>query len=116
MGEIESAPDKVIIGPQPGPQTAFFASAADIAIYGGTAGGGETFAELLECSRHVHVPGFGAVIFRRTTPQIRNEGGLWDESLTAVSARLVPNHRRDTGGDVLRPRLGFGGYAENGKQ
>jgi predicted phage terminase large subunit-like protein len=81
MGEIESAPDKVIIGPQPGPQTAFLASAADIAIYGGAAGGGKTFAELLECSRHVHVPGFGAVIFRRTTPQIRNEGGLWDESL-----------------------------------
>jgi hypothetical protein len=37
--------------------------------------------ELLEATRHVHVPGFGAVIFRRTTAQIRNEGGLWDESL-----------------------------------
>ena len=81
MGEIESGSPQTIIGPQPGPQTQFLASAADIAIYGGAAGGGKTFAELLECSRHVHVPGYGAVIFRRTTPQIRNEGGLWDESL-----------------------------------
>lgn len=37
-------------------------------------------------------------------------------SLTLVSVRLVPNHRRDTGRDILRPRLGFGGDAENGKQ
>jgi predicted phage terminase large subunit-like protein len=26
-------------------------------------------------------PEFGAVFFRRTSPQIRNEGGLWDESV-----------------------------------
>jgi len=81
MGEVENGSARVVIGPQPGPQSQFLASSADIAIYGGAAGGGKTFAELLECLRHVHVPGFGAVIFRRTTPQIRNEGGLWDESL-----------------------------------
>lgn len=33
----------------------------------------------------MHNPGFGAVFFRRTTVQIRNEGGLWDES-----AKLYP--------------------------
>jgi Terminase large subunit, T4likevirus-type, N-terminal/Anti-CBASS protein Acb1-like len=68
------------IGPQPGPQTQFLSSPADIAIYGGAAGGGKTFAELLEPLRHVSNKDFGAVIFRRTTPQITNEGGLWDES------------------------------------
>lgn len=31
--------------------------------------------------RHVANPDFGAVIFRRTSPQITNEGGLWDESV-----------------------------------
>jgi len=30
-------------------------------------------------------PGFGAVIFRRTGPQITNEGGLWDESVKMYS-------------------------------
>ena len=68
------------IRPQPGPQESFLATAADIAIYGGAAGGGKTFALLLEPLRHKDVPGFGAVIFRRTSTQIRQEGGLWDES------------------------------------
>lgn len=68
------------IRPQPGPQTTFLASPADIAIYGGAAGGGKTWALLMEPLRHIENPQFGAVFFRRTTPQIRNEGGLWDES------------------------------------
>jgi predicted phage terminase large subunit-like protein len=40
----------------------------------------KSWALLLEPLRHVSNPGFGAVIFRRTTVQIRNEGALWDES------------------------------------
>ncbi|WP_279141295.1 phage terminase large subunit [Sphingomonas paucimobilis] len=68
------------IRPQPGPQTAFLATPADIAIYGGSAGGGKTWALLLEDLRHIGNPGFGSVTFRRSTVQIRNEGGLWDES------------------------------------
>lgn len=39
--EIE---DAVVIGPQPGPQTAFAACPADIAILGGAAGGGKALA------------------------------------------------------------------------
>lgn len=69
------------IRPQEGPQSQFLASSADIAIYGGGAGGGKTWALLMEPLRHVANPDFGAVFFRRTTVQIRNEGGLWDESV-----------------------------------
>ncbi|WP_267902631.1 terminase large subunit domain-containing protein [Sinorhizobium meliloti] len=29
---------------------------------------------------HITNPQFGAVFFRRSTVQVRNEGGLWDES------------------------------------
>lgn len=72
-------PGRTII-PQVGPQTTFLSSPADIAIYGGAAGGGKTWALLMEPLRHVHNSGFGAVTFRRSTVQIRNEGGLWDES------------------------------------
>lgn len=68
------------IRPQKGPQEAFLASSADIAIYGGSAGGGKTWGLLFEPIRHIDKPGFGAVFFRRNTVQIRNEGGLWDES------------------------------------
>lgn len=68
------------IRPQPGPQEAFLGSPADIAIYGGSAGGGKTWALLMEPLRHTHNSRFGATIFRRNTVQVRNEGGLWDES------------------------------------
>ena len=53
---------------------------ADIAIYGGAAGSGKSFAMLLEPLRHISNPNFGAVVFRRTSVQVRNEGGLWDET------------------------------------
>jgi predicted phage terminase large subunit-like protein len=68
------------IRPQPGPQEAFLSTSADIAIYGGAAGGGKSFALLLEALRHINNPKFGAVIFRRQGVEIRKEGGLWDES------------------------------------
>ncbi len=68
------------IKPQPGPQEKFLSSPADIAIYGGAAGGGKTWGLLVEPLRHISNKDFGAVFFRRNTTQIRNEGGLWDES------------------------------------
>jgi len=68
------------IKPQDGYQVAALQSPADIVIGGGAAGVGKTFTLLLEPIRYAHVRGFGGVIFRRTSPQIRAEGGLWDAS------------------------------------
>ena len=55
-------------------------SDADIIIYGGAAGGGKTFAILMEPLRHIRNKNFGAVILRKNAVQITVEGGLWDES------------------------------------
>lgn len=66
---------------QPGPQEAFLACPYDIAIYGGAAGGGKSFALLMDPLRHVHKSGFGGVYFRRTFPQVTAEGALWDTSM-----------------------------------
>lgn len=44
-----------------------------------------SWALLLEPLRHIHVPGFGAGIFRLTYPQITMEGGLWSEAMRLYS-------------------------------
>ena len=67
------------IRPQPRQET-FMSSPADVAIFGGAAGGGKTWALLLEPVRHYQNKDFGAVIFRRTIPEITHEGALWDEA------------------------------------
>lgn len=79
--------DVIEIRPQPGPQTEFLSSPADIVIYGGAAGGGKSWGLLLEPLRHVGKQDFGGVIFRRDLQQVTNEGGLWDES-TSIYPQL----------------------------
>lgn len=72
-----------VIRPQDGPQTAFLRETADVVIYGGAAGGGKTWALLLDAAYYAAfkpVRDYSAVIFRRTAPQIKMPGGLWAES------------------------------------
>ena len=70
----------ISLGPQEGPQEEFLRNDSDIAFYGGAAGGGKTYALLLDFLRHYNNGEAGAVCFRRTSNQVRNEGGLWDTS------------------------------------
>lgn len=70
-----------ILKPQPGPQTQFMATPANICIFGGAAGGGKSYGLLLSALRYKNVPGFGCTIFRRNFNQIFAQGGLWDESM-----------------------------------
>lgn len=83
MNSAENLEESEVIQvtPQKGPQTSFLQSPADIAIYGGAAGGGKTYGLLLDPLRHMQLKKFGGIIFRRTSVEVRTEGGLWDESM-----------------------------------
>src|SRR5687767_4673414 len=72
--------ETVDIRPQPGAQEKFLSATADITIYGGAAGGGKSYALLLEPLRHISNPEFGSLVLRKTTPEIMNVGGMWWEA------------------------------------
>jgi len=65
-----------LLTPQPGKQTDFLSSTADIVIYGGGAGAGKTRGLLMEPLRHLNNKKFRALIFRRSLPQIKKPGAL----------------------------------------
>lgn len=87
--------EQLTIGPQPGPQTEFLSTDADVAIYGGSAGSGKSFAATIEPLRHINNPLFGSVTFRRTNPEIMAEGGLWQESGGIYPAFGAKPNQRD---------------------
>jgi hypothetical protein len=63
-------PFAATIAAQPGPQTEFLRSAADICICGGAAGGGKTTGLILEPLRHVsRIANFTAVFSGAQCPR-----------------------------------------------
>ena len=75
-----SAIDAPALRAQPGPQRAFGSCSADIAVYGGAAGGGKSWGLVFEAARNVHVPGYAAIVLRRTSKQLCGGGSVWEES------------------------------------
>lgn len=69
-----------------------------MALYGGAAFGGKSFALLMDAGGLARKHrGFGAVLFRRTGPQLMAEGGLWDTSeeiYTFLGARASRHNKR----------------------
>ena len=59
-------------------QETFCAASQDLVFFGGGAGGGKTFAALLDNLQGVHDPDYISIFFRSTTTEINK--GLWLEA------------------------------------
>jgi len=68
---INETGDAVSFMPNEGPQTDFLASGEKDVLYGGAAGGGKSFAMLIDPLRYCHVKEHRALILRRTMPELR---------------------------------------------
>ena len=63
--------DNVIFKPNDGPQTDFLAAPERDVLYGGAAGGGKSYAMLIDPLRFAHRAAHRALILRRSMPELR---------------------------------------------
>ncbi len=61
----------VLFKPNPGPQTDFLAAAEREVLYGGSAGGGKSYAMLADPLRYMGHPAFSGLLLRHTTEELR---------------------------------------------
>jgi predicted phage terminase large subunit-like protein len=71
----------LVFSPASSAQEQFLMSTADITFYGGAAGAGKSHCLLGAFLKFCHHPRTRGVIFRRTTKQISNPGGLFDSAI-----------------------------------
>ena len=65
------AEENVIFRPNDGPQTDFLAASETDVLYGGAAGGGKSYAMLVDPLRYAHRAAHRALILRRSMPELR---------------------------------------------
>ena len=63
--------ENIIFQPNEGPQTEFLAAAEKDVLYGGAAGGGKSYAMLVDPLRYCHRSAHRALILRRSMPELR---------------------------------------------
>ena len=69
---------KQVIGPKSPKQEMILNSEADITVIGGAAGSGKSYLLQMMPLKLIDDPNTTSIMFRRTTPQIRGQGGLFD--------------------------------------
>ena len=68
---VEETEDSVVFHANEGPQTDFLAAPERDVLYGGAAGGGKSYAMLVDPLRYAHKKAHRALILRRSMPELR---------------------------------------------
>jgi len=89
-------------------QALFMALPNKEAFYGGAAGGGKSYALLLSALQFAEVPGYKAIIYRRTYPELSELGGLIDKSRELIGPHGEFNETRHEWSFASGARLRFG--------
>ena len=80
--EVDKAIREIIFEPNEGPQTDFLASTEQEVLYGGSAGGGKSYAMIADPVRFLNNPHATMLLVRRSTEELRE--------LISVSKQLYP--------------------------
>ena len=80
--DIAAAQREILFEPNPGPQTEFLASTEQEVLYGGSAGGGKSYAMIADPVRYLNNPNAQMLLVRRSTEELRE--------LISVSKQLYP--------------------------
>ena len=68
---IKENKESIVFKPNDGPQTDFLAASEQDVLYGGAAGGGKSYAMLVDPLRFMHRPSHRALLLRRSMPELR---------------------------------------------
>ena len=80
MSKSQDNDEKFILAPASIPQEQFLRSDSTVTLYSGSAGAGKTFAIILNLVKFAIEENSTQVVFRRTSTQLRQNGGIWQEA------------------------------------
>jgi len=68
---LEDDKNKIVFKPNRGPQTEFLSAPEQDVLYGGSAGGGKSYAMLVDPLRYMHIKEHRALLLRKSMPELR---------------------------------------------
>ena len=90
---LEEEKERIVFKPNVGPQTEFLAAGEQDVLYGGAAGGGKSYAMLVDPLRYMHIKEHRALLLRKSMPELRElidkSRELYPKAFTGAKFREV---------------------------